>query len=193
MMAARGLSGKTKDRGGRAFTIMPAFREALLDNVAFIDLEASGLGPQSWPIEVGWCFKSGAPEAHLIAPASEWAREAWDQEAEALHGIALASLSKTGAAPASVCARLNRALKGAVVYSDAPDWDGFWLYRLFAAAGVKQGFSLVNFADLFDGLGAAELQALLARASRTSPHRHRAREDVLHMRRVYELAKDAAA
>jgi len=81
----------------------------------------------------------------------------------------------------------------AVVYSDAPDWDGFWLYRLFAAAGVKQGFSLVNFADLFDGLGAAELQALLARASRTSPHRHRAREDVLHMRRVYELAKDAAA
>ena len=164
-----------------------------MDKVAFIDLEASGLGAESWPIEVGWCFETGAPETHLIEPAPDWSREAWDKSAEALHGISMASLSKTGASASAVCTRLNRALKDSVVYSDAPDWDGFWLYRLFAAAGVKQEFSLSNFVDLFDSLPGDELQALLARAAETTPHTHRAREDVMHMRKVYELAKGAAA
>lgn len=164
-----------------------------VDKVAFIDLEASGLSPVSWPIEVGWCLEGGEPEAHLIQPALDWPREAWDAQAEALHGIALASLAETGRPAREVCERLNESLNGALVFSDAPDWDGFWLYRLFAAGGVRQRFKLAYFGDVFDGMTADDVDALIATAAKTAPHRHRAREDVLHMRTVYELARAAAA
>lgn len=160
-----------------------------MDKVAFIDLEASGLGPASWPIEVGWCMETGEPQAHLIAPAPAWRSDAWDEKAEALHGITLASLTASGKPAPDVCNMLNDELDGARVYSDAPDWDGFWLYRLFTAAGVRQRFALVHFADIFNGMAAREIDALIAAAEKTAPHRHRAREDVLHMRAVYELAR----
>lgn len=162
-----------------------------MDKVAFIDLEASGLSPVSWPIEVGWCLEAGEPEAHLIQPAPDWPREAWDAEAEALHGIALTSLAQLGRPAREVCERLNASLSGARVFSDAPDWDGFWLYRLFSTGGLRQRFKLVHFADLFDGMSAEEVDALIAAAAKTAPRRHRACEDVLHMRTVYEFASAA--
>lgn len=164
-----------------------------MDKVAFIDLEASGLSPVSWPIEVGWCLEAGEPEAHLIQPAPDWPREAWDARAEALHGIPLASLTQSGRPAKEICGRLNEQLGGACVFSDAPDWDGFWLYRLFSTGGVRQRFKLVHFADVFDGIASEKIDALIAAAAETAPHRHRAREDVLHMRRVYELARATAA
>ena len=37
----------------------PSLEEGL--GVAFIDVEASGLGPYSWPIEVGWGFHGYQP------------------------------------------------------------------------------------------------------------------------------------
>ena len=113
-----------------------------VNKIAFIDLEASGLGPNSWPIEVGWCFSDGKPEALLISPADDWGDEAWDRQAEALHGIAQATLRKKGHEIAKVCDQLNRALIDVDVFSDAPDWDGFWLYRLFSRGRYKAGLSL---------------------------------------------------
>lgn len=160
-----------------------------MEKIAFIDLEASGLGPASWPIEVGWCFEEGKPEAHLIRPAAAWKVEAWDERAEALHGISFKTLAASGQAPEEVCAILNKTLAGVSVYSDAPDWDGFWLYRLFEVAGVKQGFALNDFGAIFANARAEDKAAAIAEAARTSPHRHRACDDVLHMRAVYRLMK----
>ncbi len=161
-----------------------------MEKIAFIDLEASGLGPASWPIEVGWCFERGKPQAHLIRPAEDWKAEAWDKGAEALHGIPIDKLRKSGRTPEDVCEGLNRALAGVSVYSDAPDWDGFWLYRLYKAAGVKQVFALNDFGAIFAGAAPADKEAAIAEAARTTPHRHRACEDVLHMREVYRLLKN---
>ena len=38
---------------------------------------------------------------------------------------------------------LDRALEAAQVYSDAPEWDGFWLDRLYAASGRTRQWSLI--------------------------------------------------
>ncbi len=158
---------------------------ASVNNFAFIDLEASGLGPASWPIEVGWCFPDGEPDAFLIQPAEDWADEAWDRQAEALHGISQDTLRKNGHRIDRVCEHLNAALSQIDVYSDAPDWDGFWLYRLFSAAGAKQGFELKDFGELLRNFEPAKVSAAIASATKIAPHRHRAREDVLHMKAVY--------
>ena len=163
---------------------------ASVKKIAFIDLEASGLGPASWPIEVGWCFPDNEPEALLIAPSEEWSDEAWDNQAEALHGVSQKTLRKNGQPVNQVCQRLNKALTGVDVFSDAPDWDGFWLYRLFSAAGVKQGFGLKDFGELLGEFAPEKISAAVSSASETAPHSHRAREDVLHMKAVYQLVVD---
>lgn len=160
-----------------------------MDEIAFIDLEASGLGASSWPIEVGWCMAKGAAEARLIKPAPDWPLDAWDDNAETLHGISIDELARRGDRVEDVCIRLNDALKGLRVYSDAPDWDGFWLFRLFSAADMPQEFSLIDFGKIFSGMARRDIDALIAIAAKTAPHRHRAREDVMHMRTVFELVR----
>ena len=159
-----------------------------MTNIAFIDLEASGLRANSWPIEVGWCFEGGKPQTFLIKPDGDWSLDAWDPAAETLHGISIDYLNKKGHTPKDVCAKLNAALDGVLVYSDAPDWDGYWLYRLFNAGGSKQAFRLTEFDMLFAALPPEKVSAAIARANEIAPHCHRAREDVLHMQAIYEHA-----
>jgi len=157
-------------------------------NIAFIDLEASGLGASSWPIEVGWCFPDSAPETYLIRPSEDWSPAAWDENAEALHGVTLEMLQKEGADMIDVCKCLNEALARADVFSDAPDWDAFWLYRLYSAAGEKQAFKLNDFGDLLQTYAPEKVADAMARAADKAPHRHRAHDDVLHMKTVYKFA-----
>ena len=159
--------------------------------IAFIDLEASGLGAESWPIEVGWCFPDSAPRAQLIRPEPGWKDDAWDPKAQALHGVAREELMRAGAAPKEVCAALNDALRGAKVYSDAPDWDGFWLYRLYQAAKMRQTFELWDFRDLFAHLPPQVVREAAQKAAVAAPHRHRASDDVLHMQALYALTRKA--
>ena len=92
-----------------------------------------------------------------------------------------------------IAARIIRGLRElgirtATIYSDAPDWDGFWLCRLFSAGGGKQEFSLRDFRELLDGKTDQEISAFIEQAAKQAPHRHRAREDVLHMKAIYKIA-----
>lgn len=156
--------------------------------IAFIDLEASGLSARSWPIEVGWRLLGGKHAAFLVKPQPEWDMGAWDPQAEALHGVSHHKLVKKGSDPKIICKALNEALEGCTVYSDAPDWDGFWLYRLFQAAKFRQAFYLTDFREAFAGLGDDEIQKLMAEAMKKAPHTHRASDDVLHMKTLFDLA-----
>ena len=143
----------------------------------------------SWPIEVGWRLLSGESAAHLIRPAADWDWGAWDEQAEALHGVSQAELVANGKEPEELCNALNSALVEHIVYSDAPDWDGFWLYRLFNACGVRQAFSLTDFSQALDLLPKEALQPLIDKALEIAPHTHRAADDVLHMSTLYELVQ----
>lgn len=159
---------------------------------AFIDLEASGLGARSWPVEVGWAFADGGGGGFLLRPDPSWTDDAWDPRAERLHGIARETLVADGVDVRDAALRLNAAFAGVKVYSDAPDWDGFWLFRLYSAAGVRQGFALQDFGRLVRPLAGVREQSLLARAARLAPRRHRAEADALHLKTLWRLAADAA-
>ncbi len=167
--------------------------DARTKRIVFIDVEASGLCEKSWPIEIGWGFVDESPHAVLIKPDGEWPHSAWDKEAEALHGLTIPQLERDGADPRDVCHLLNASLSGAMVYSDALDWDGFWLYRLYTAGGVKPEFDLSDFADLMRQFALDCEDDVRARADVEAPRLHRAAADVAHMQAVYRFSKEAAA
>jgi len=103
-----------------------------------IDLEASGFGPDSYPIEVGVVLKNGLRFSRLIRPMPDWTH--WDPRAEALHGISQAKLQHHGHHPHEVACELNSLLAGETVFSDAWVLDKPWLDTLFNRLAVERKF-----------------------------------------------------
>ncbi len=112
----------------------------------------------------------------------------WDPAAERLHGISAKMLSDLGVNASLACDRMSAALASCDVYSDAPDWDAFWMMRLFEAAGRKMHFRLKDFGQLMSALSREEKNELIRKADRLAPRHHRAAEDVLHLVTIYRLA-----
>ncbi len=105
-----------------------------------IDIEASGFGAASYPIEVGVINDAGERFCCLIKPQGDWTH--WDDKAESLHGISRQLLEEKGESVESVCHQLNQFLQGQVVYSDGWVVDDTWLIKLFHAAGVLMQFQV---------------------------------------------------
>lgn len=99
----------------------------------FLDFEASSLGKDSYPIEVGWVTEDGREADYLIRPAPTWTE--WDPLAEAMHGISREVLLRKGTPHEVVCDRLVELFADNVVYASSPSWDGKWLSVLLRAAG----------------------------------------------------------
>ncbi|MEM9013855.1 MAG: hypothetical protein AAGB02_01995 [Pseudomonadota bacterium] len=157
--------------------------------IAFLDVEASGLGARSWPIEIGWCFLETEPVSVLIKPHEKWPLEEWEKTAESLHGVSMETLIMDGQFAGDVCDQLNAALGGKRVFSDSPDWDSFWLYRLFDAAKKRQNFTLDGLGAVFSRFSPEQIDAFVEVVTAQFPRRHRAAADCLHMRALYRLAK----
>jgi hypothetical protein len=105
-----------------------------------IDIEASGFGPYSYPIEVGLALEPGTKFCSLIAPAPDWTH--WDVSAEQVHRIPRDILETYGKPATQVALGLNELLGNMTVYSDGWVVDQPWLTQLFSRAGVAQQFSI---------------------------------------------------
>ncbi|WP_089885365.1 hypothetical protein [Citreimonas salinaria] len=103
-----------------------------LKHIAFIDLEASGLRPGSWPIEIGVAWLEGRKvimHSSLICPRPGWSDDAWSEQSATVHRISRAELEE--APGADHVARWFLDLVGdRTLISDAPEHDGRWLERL---------------------------------------------------------------
>ena len=98
---------------------------------AFLDIEASGLYDESYPVEIAWCNRSGKVSAHLIRPSDDWNH--WDAKAAEIHGISRQQLFQDGMEARDLCELVRQFLAGRTVYTDAPSLDRMWLDRLFTA------------------------------------------------------------
>lgn len=107
---------------------------------SIIDVEASGFGPQSYPIEVGIAMASGERYSTLILPVSEWTH--WDKEAEKVHHVTREILRNHGKPIKEVATKLNDLLKSRTVYSDGWVVDKPWITQLFYRAMVPQLFQV---------------------------------------------------
>ena len=94
-------------------------------NPIIIDVEASGFGKGSYPIEVGLALSDGSRHCYLIAPARNWT--AWDDEAEEVHGIRRETLTTYGRPLQDVAWRLNELLRNKTVYT-AWGWGEQFIY-----------------------------------------------------------------
>ena len=107
---------------------------------AFIDIEASGFGRGSYPIEVGAALPDGGTFCTLIRPAPGWTH--WDPRAQMMHGIARSTLVTHGRGAHEVAKMLNERLRGLTVLCDAWAHDFVWLGLLFEVAGRVPLFRL---------------------------------------------------
>ncbi|SEF69679.1 3'-5' exonuclease family protein [Marinobacterium lutimaris] len=153
-----------------------------------IDIEASGLGPDSYPIEVAWkCDISGNKDEFLIDPASVEGWDYWDEFAEELHGIGHHQLGSEGISAAQACERLNAELAGKTLTCDAYDFDLFWLTRLFESQQQPMLFSIQGIERLLTP------QQCEAYRLNTRFRRHRALRDVEdELGAIRQLLKEVA-
>lgn len=99
----------------------------------FIDLEASGIALDSYPIEVAVVFPGGEYQT-LIQPASYW--DHWSYDAQDMHGLSREQLILEGTPPLAVAQEINCLFDGKTLCSDNPA-DCFWLDVLYEAAGIE--------------------------------------------------------
>jgi hypothetical protein len=117
-----------------------------------IDVEASGFGQGSYPIEIGLVLPDGTPHCFLVAPERGWTD--WDPEAERVHGISREVAVCHGRPVSEVAWRLNALLRAKTVYSDAWSFDMCWIGKLYDAAHERQRFRIAPLHELVaqDGL-----------------------------------------
>lgn len=116
-----------------------------------IDIEASGLKPASYPIEIGWAHRYDPNQSggFLIRPEREWTY--WDKYAEDyIHKISRFECEQYGVDAVSAANRLNEKLNGELVLSDAVEYDRPWIRKLFNAAGMEINFKVVSIYDYID-------------------------------------------
>lgn len=141
-----------------------------------IDIEASGFGRHSYPIEVGYVREDGQAWCSLIQPAADW--QHWDASAEQVHGIPRNSLLQHGRPVQEVARQLNEQLAGRTVYCDGWAHDYAWLGLLFDAAGQLPQFKLESVNRLLDDARLARLDAQRQQAfAALGIARHRASSD----------------
>jgi hypothetical protein len=157
-----------------------------------IDIEASGFGPGSWPVEVGYVLGDGRAFCTLVRPAAHWTH--WDAQAQRVHGIGLEAAQRLGRSAAEVAARLNADLGGQTVYCDGWAHDYAWLAALFEEAQQAPRFRLEAVGRL---LAEAELARLDDAQRDARAHlgltRHRASSDARVLQMALALLSRQAA
>lgn len=150
---------------------------------AVLDIEASGFGPRSYPIEVGYVLADGRTRCTLVRPPGHWTH--WDAEAERVHGISRELLGRHGRSVVDVARMLNTDLAGQTVYCDGWAHDFPWLALLFDEAGLAMHFRLESVARLFPDARLAHLdEARRAAVAELGLARHRASNDARALQRA---------
>lgn len=156
-----------------------------MDVPAIIDIEASGFGRGSYPIEIGVALASRETLSFLIRPPAHW--DHWSADAQRIHGITRERLLEQGEAPLEVALQMNELLKGGVLYSDAWGFDSSWLAKLFDEAGIIQRFKVESVNKLLNE-GQMECWSTTKETvwqERGKKDRHRAASDVSVIQETY--------
>lgn len=151
----------------------------------FIDVEASGFGASSYPIEVGCVFPDGSGYCSLIKPEPDWLH--WDECAEKIHGISREVLFLHGSTPHRVATDLNEKLSGKCVITDAWYHDFNWIHRLFYATALVPRFKLMDLRSLLDDEKTARWDSVKSDVqAELDLQRHRASHDARILQMTYQ-------
>jgi len=162
-----------------------------MDIPTIIDIEASGLGRGTYPIEIGFITEVKKIGCTLIKPIPQWTT--WHLEAEALHGISRELLTEKGKDIIWVAKWLNQHFQDRTVYSDGWGNDMCWLGSLFNEAEIVQTFKIESLLTLLTEQEKERWSdvhdQIIAHASLT---RHRASSDAKMIQQTYIQIKQKA-
>jgi hypothetical protein len=162
------------------------------DRPLIIDVEASGFGGTSYPIEIGLALDDGHKYCTLIQPAPDWTH--WDAEAERIHRISRDILETYGRPLESVTETLNELLASRTVYSDGWVVDKPWLTTLFHAARADMQFRVSPLELILSELQMAAWHREKDRvAAGIDLSRHRASHDAWIIQETYRRTFEAPA
>jgi hypothetical protein len=121
-------------------------------------------------------------------------RSVWDSNAARLHRISRELLAAKGSPPFAIARRMNIALAGRELFSDAPGDDEHWLRTIFEEAGSDPAFIIRRMhADVLIGNLAvargwtlAAFEALKDDVPRLAPRTHRAEADARHLALLWQ-------
>jgi hypothetical protein len=154
-----------------------------------IDLEASGFGKESYPIEIGYILGNGDSFCSLIKPAGNW--DKWDTSAEKIHGISQAVLLEAGRPITEIAQTINKQLSGKTIYSDAWGNDSSWLGLLYDVANLPMRFRMDSIRSLLTEEQAAYWHETKERVIESTPlKRHRASTDAAILQKTYALIQE---
>lgn len=143
---------------------------------AVLDIEASGLGRDSYPIEIGFVLPDGGGYCTLVRPELNWTH--WDPQAQRLHGITRDILLRHGRSARDIARHMNQTLRGQTVYSDGWANDYSWIGALFDAADLSPSFHIESLRVLLSDSEAALWHQIKAQvAGELKLRRHRASSD----------------
>lgn len=149
-----------------------------------MDIEASGLGRNSYPIEIAFVMPDGEQHDYLIKPPAAW--DHWDARAESLHGITRDKLQREGFQPWDIASEMNDLLAGKTVYSDAWGNDMPWVARIFEAASLPQLFQINAITSLLPPRSLERWSGELSyQHSQLNRRRHRALTDAIAIQRAF--------
>ncbi|WP_428424824.1 hypothetical protein [Methylibium sp.] len=155
-----------------------------------LDIEASGFGRDSYPVEVGFVLPDGSSWCTLIRPEPDW--QHWDPDAQALHHIPRALALRHGRSAAEVARLLNQRLRGSVAYCDGWAHDYPWLARLYDAAELTPSFRLEHLLCLLDEDQARRFDTLKQQViAESGLQRHRASSDARMLQLTLRRLKPA--
>ncbi len=141
-----------------------------------LDIEASGFGRDSYPIEIGYVLPDGSGYCTLVRPEAGWTH--WDPEAQRLHGITRDTVVLHGRPALDIARHLNQALHGQTIYTDGWANDYSWIGALFDAADLSPSFHIENLRALLSDDDAAHWHQIKDQVGRElNLRRHRASAD----------------
>lgn len=158
-----------------------------------IDIEASGFGRGSYPIEIGFVTSAGQTYCTLIRPEPDW--QHWDESAGSVHGISRPLLDEHGKGAQEVAWQINEQLRGQDVYSDGWANDYSWLGMLFDSVDSFPAFRLKNVRELLNEDEAGRWHQIKAKVeAELELRRHRASSDArLIQETLRQIKADPAA
>jgi len=159
------------------------------DLPAIVDVEASGFGRGSYPIEIAIALPQGNIESRLVKPLPEWTH--WTEEAEALHGISRNQLLREGIEVDEVASWLNECLQLiGLSYSDSWGYDSSWIARLYNDSGAVQRFRLGSLRSILTQ-HQLECWDSVREAVQLNEgiRRHRAGDDVRMLQKTFALTR----
>jgi len=163
-----------------------------VQNPIIVDVEASGFGGMSYPIEVGIALDDDTKYCSLILPAPDW--EHWDDDAEKVHRIARDILETYGKPIQEVAANLNRLLEGKTLYTDGWVVDKPWLTTLFGEAQMEMKFRVSPLELILSEQQMARWHDTKAKIlAEVKERRHRASFDAWLIQETYKRTLDEPA